>query len=144
MRAARILSILMLSGLSGCGGTEAYRKDTFPVTGTVTVDGAAPGSDVQVECHPVNGMDTEHPSISRTSTDADGKFSISTYESGDGVPAGDYLLTFMWQNFNLVSREYSGPDKLNGRYSDSKKSEIRLRVSGEGPTDMGVIALTTK
>jgi hypothetical protein len=128
----------------GCSGDEPFRKPTSPVKGKVTVDGAAPGSEIQIECHSVNGMDTQHPTMSQTATDADGNFSVSTYEAGDGIPPGEYLLVFSWQDYNVMARSYSGPDKLKGRYSDAKTSQIKLTVKEGEPLDLGVIALTTK
>lgn len=138
------LLLFALALIVGCGGEAPFRKTTSPVKGKITVDGAAPGSEVQVQCHPVGGMDQVHPTISQTATDADGNFSVATYVADDGVPAGDYVLTFSWQEFNMFSREYSGPDKLNGRYSDPKTSEVKLTVKSGEPLDMGVIALRTK
>ena len=135
-------SLLML--VIGCGGSDANRKATFPIKGKLTVDGKAPGSGVQIECHPVAGIDTKNPTVSRAECDAEGNFTISTYTSGDGVPAGDYVLTFVWQEFNLMSRNYGGPDKLNGRYADPAKSTTRITVTSEGETDLGELALTTK
>jgi hypothetical protein len=82
--------------------------------------------------------------VSQTETKPDGSFEIATYESGDGVPEGDYVLTFSWQAFNLLSNSYSGPDKLKQRYSDSKASEVRLTVKAGEPTDLGEIKLTTE
>ena len=92
-------------------------------------------------------MDQEHPTISSTLTGEDGKFEISTYKSGDGVPAGDYTLAFMWGKLNLIAGSYGGPDKLNGRYSDPKTSEFKFTVAtGEDAAaiDLGTIELTTK
>lgn len=84
-----------------------------------------------------------HPTVSSTETDPAGKFAISTYESGDGLPAGDYTLIFTWQEFNVISRSYSGEDKLNGRYIDPATSTIKLTVKEGEENDMGVVALTT-
>lgn len=137
-----LLMILVLN--SGCSEEQAFRKATTPAKGIVTVDGQPPGSGIQIECHLVGTADTEHPTASATETDADGKFAISTYESGDGLPAGDYTLTFTWQEFNVISRSYSGEDKLNGRYSDPKTSTIKLTVKEGEENDLGVVALTTK
>ncbi len=89
-------------------------------------------------------MDVEHPSVSRTEADGEGNFKLATYEAGDGVPAGDYVLTFVMQEFNLMSREYSGPDQLGGRYADPKTSEVKITVKDGEPTDLGVIELKTK
>lgn len=139
-----LLLALLCLVLSSCGEPEPYRKPTYPVTGKVTVDGAAPGSAIQVFCENVGGMDEQHPTYSQSETKEDGSFAISTYESGDGVPAGDYVITFVWQDFNLMSRQYGGPDKLNKRYNDPKTSEFKVTVKEGEPTDMGTIALTTK
>ncbi len=139
------LGVLLMLQVTGCGGKdEPYRKPTAKVTGQVTVDGKAPTDAIKVMCHPVDGMDQEHPSVSQCMTGDQGKFEISTYQSGDGVPEGEYVLTFLYGQLNLVSMNYGGPDKLKGRYSDPSKSEWRLSVKGSTPVDLGVIALTTQ
>ena len=138
------LLLMIFTVTLGCGGSEqAFRKPTSPATGTVTVDGLPPGTAIQIQCHPIGAVDTEHPSVSATETDPAGKFAISTYESGDGLPAGEYTLTFTWQEFNVMSRAYSGEDKLNGRYQDPQTSPIKLTVKEGEATDMGIVALTT-
>jgi hypothetical protein len=142
----RVSTVLLgLFAVLAVGCAEAdNRKPTYPVKGRITVDGKPPGAVLQVECYPVAGIDTKNPTVSRTETDELGNFQISTYASGDGVPAGDYVLTVTWLNFNLMSRDYTGPDKLNGRYSDPEKSEIKLTVMPGEPTDLGEVKLTTK
>ena len=89
-----LLAGVCLSGLA-CGEHGPPRKETYPVTGQVYVDGA-PTNYLAVTCHDTKGMDAAMPTVSSAFTGQDGGFSISTYESGDGVPAGDYVLTFMW------------------------------------------------
>lgn len=127
----------------GCGGEQPFRKSTSPATGKITVDGKPPGSGIQIQCHPAAGLDAEHPTISSTECDAEGNFAISTYTAGDGLPAGEYTLTFTWQEFNVISRSYAGEDKLNGRYSDPATSQIKLSVKEGEKNDMGTIELTT-
>jgi 5-hydroxyisourate hydrolase-like protein (transthyretin family) len=139
-----IVAVLLLPlGLSSCGKNEANRKQTFPVTGQVYVDGS-PVENVAITCVDVKGVDKEHPTMSETYTDKDGKFKISTYKSGDGVPVGDYVLTFYWGDLNLLSMTYSGPDKLNERYKDPTGSPVKFTVKQGAPTDLGKIQLTTK
>jgi hypothetical protein len=128
---------------AGCGEKQGFRKETFPVTGTVLVDGQ-PASLVQVSLHDVKGMDKQHPTLSSGFTGDDGKFSLTTYEFGDGVPEGEYKVTFMLGQLNMVSMQYGGPDKLNARYSDPEKTEFRVKVEKGKPADMGKIELTTK
>ncbi|WP_298862867.1 hypothetical protein [uncultured Gimesia sp.] len=131
--------------LFSCGGAEEpYTKQTFPVTGKITIDGTEPGSPVKVSCHNKGEIDTEHPTISGCQTADDGTFEISTYTSGDGMPEGEYVLTFLWGKYNAISRSYGGSDKLKKRYRDPKKSEISFIVEEGKPTDLGTIELTTK
>ena len=144
IRLCCLLLCMTTVGLTGCGGEKPFRKPTSVVTGKVTVDGVAPTSAITIECHPVNGMDAKHPTVSQTVTGPEGTFKISTYEAGDGVPAGDYVLTLYWGEFNLMSNSYSGPDKLKDRYRDPKTSEIKLTVKEGKPTDLGTIVITTK
>ena len=69
---------------------------------------------------------------------------IATYEASDGVPEGEYVLTFMWGKINLISGGYGGPDKLNGRYTDPETSEVKVTVKAGEATELGTIELTTK
>lgn len=139
-----LMTLALCVSLAGCGGEEPFRKQTYPVIGKVTVDDKAPGSGIQIECHPAGGMDAQHPTVSQTETDAEGNFKISTYSAGDGVPAGEYTLTFTWLEFNIMSRSYAGPDKLGGKYADPKTSEIKITVKDGSETDLGTINLKTK
>lgn len=112
------------------------------MTGEVYVDGA-PAAQVVIQCTNVLGLDKEQPTISKAVTDDAGKFEISTYESGDGMPEGDYVLTFTWGDYNAIARSY-GPDKLKNKYADPDKSEHKFTVVKGEPTDLGRIDLQTK
>jgi hypothetical protein len=107
------------------------------------VDGKPVGL-IKVTVHDVQGVNTEHPTFPTTYTDDEGKFSLSTYESGDGVPAGEYVVCFYWGEYNLMSRDYGGKDKLGNRYLDPKTCPIRVKVEEGKPADMGTIELSTK
>jgi len=128
----------------GCSGKkDPNQKPTFRVKGSVTVDDEIPSPPVQLVCHP-KGNDTNSTSTDATCvSNEDGTFEFTTYKQGDGVPAGDYVITVTWKEFDLIKREYKAADKLKGRYSDPKKSTIELTV-GKGPVDLGTIELTTK
>ncbi len=105
------------------------------------VDGA-PANYLQVTLNPVGAAAT--PLTTSAFTDEEGKFSIGTFEGGDGAPVGKYNLTFKWGAINMMNGRYEGPDKLNDRYSDAAKSEISVDVKEGSDTDMGAINLTTK
>jgi hypothetical protein len=130
-------------GMTGCQDAGPPRKQTFPVKGQLVVDGQPPQSSIQIQCHNVAGMDTAMPTISQAIAHPDGGFEIATYQQGDGVPPGDYVLTFNWQAFNAISMSYGGPDKFNGRYNDPKSSTVKFTVK-DRPVDLGTIELSTK
>jgi 5-hydroxyisourate hydrolase-like protein (transthyretin family) len=111
------------------------------VTGQVLVDGS-PAEGVSVTCQDVNGVDKENPTVSGATTDQDGSFAISTYKAGDGVPDGDYVLTFFLAEMNPFTKEF-GPDKLNDRYKDPKTSKFKFSMRG-APVEVETIELSTK
>lgn len=140
-----IATVVLLAVAASCREEGPYQKETIPVSGRVLVDGKPPGSPLQVVLHPKGGIDKEHPTVTQGTVAEDGTLSMTTYTTGDGVPPGEYVLTFTWQQFQPFSMSYGGPDKLQGRYSDAEKSEITLTVnSGDEPIDLGEIKLTTK
>ena len=97
-----------------------------------------------VVCHNVKGIDKENPTQSRADTDSDGVFQLSTYKAGDGVPEGEYVLTFTWQKIDVMKRRPAGTDNLNDRYKDPVKSVFKVSVEEGEPIDLGRIDLTTK
>lgn len=140
----RLIASLFLMSITcyGCSGGAPDRKETCKVTGQVIIDGK-PTESVGVYCHDLNGFDKTDPTVSSTLSGRDGKFEMSTYEKGDGVPPGEYAMTFMWGQYNF-KMEYSGPDKLNKRYSDQKNSKFIFKVEPGEEKDLGQIQLTTK
>lgn len=139
-------SLILIGGLSlimtGCKQEQqgGPRVKTVPIKGGVLVDGK-PAAGLKVECHLVT-PDPNFPYIPGAITDAEGRFEIATYEGGDGAPPGDYKLTFVWGEMNLLSRTYQG-DKLKKKYADPLKSETSLKVVDK-PIDMGDIPLSTR
>ncbi|OYW24375.1 MAG: hypothetical protein B7Z55_02355 [Planctomycetales bacterium 12-60-4] len=135
---------LALVPLGGCKSEQrgGPRVKTIPVTGVVSVDGS-PAASLKVECHR-DTPDPAFPMVPTAITAADGKFTIGTYEGSDGAPAGNYHLTFVWGEFNLINGQYSG-DKLKKKYADPKASEIKLSISdSDSRIDLGELKLSAK
>jgi hypothetical protein len=137
-----LMTVTVAGFFAGCGQSDQDRLPTFPVVGKVLVDGE-PVEMLAIRCVRLSEADKDHPTQSQCFTTADGTFTISTYESGDGVPEGEYVLTFQWGEWNMFSHSYGG-DKLDGRYNDPAKSEIKFEVIPGEPTDLKTIELTTK
>jgi hypothetical protein len=140
------VALLLLPGIAwasiGCGESGPPRNETFPVAGKVLVDGKPPGF-LAVNCVRVSEIDKQNRTDSQCLTENDGSFKIATYVASDGVPEGDYVLTFQWGEINGFTGAYVG-DKLNGRYSDPAMSTIKFTVVKGKPTNLGEIKLTTQ
>ncbi|MCU0963408.1 MAG: hypothetical protein MUF48_25230 [Pirellulaceae bacterium] len=137
----RVLAVVLAVLVGGCTKRD-YGVETFPVTGVVCIDGSPTGQ-VSVTLHRVGGMDRSNPTVSATVTKDDGSFAVSTFEHGDGVPAGDYVATFTWAEFNAITRS-RGADKLGGKYDKPEQSAFKVTVASGVVNDMGRIELTTK
>ena len=138
MRAVWVGVVLIaLSGL-GCSGG----KPLFPVTAQVFIDGR-PATGALVVLHPID--DTSPAAIRPSGYVDDGgnvkltSFISRTRATGDGAPAGEYVVTIAW--FPADVKEYLSknpntalPDKLKGRYSQPDKSTLRATVQPQPTT----------
>ena len=114
------------------------RLPTYPVRGTIVVNG-----------DPIEAISVFFNSVSpqervgyhtRGVTDKYGRIAVTTYDVGDGVPAGEYVLTFS-KRLNILGED--SPDELNERYEKVQESKHRVTVAN-GPVDLGEIELITK
>ena len=79
-RGTAILFTVMLTSLSGCGGSDSGPDiDMIPVSGSVAMDGQ-PLVGAMVEFHPTGGTK--------------GKFTLTDFHSNPGCPPGEYGVTF--------------------------------------------------
>lgn len=142
------------AGLEGCG---SGRPKTVPVTGVVTLDGK-PIEGANVTFYPdtgeagsQGGQQKKTDAASRPATgttDKDGKFTLKTFEPGDGALPGKYKVA-------IIKKEVTGfladKDGLSGgiapegvkekwiippKYADPHKSGLTAEVKpGMGPVE---------
>lgn len=92
----------------GCGNSEE-RVDVYPVRGSVLV-GGKPTAGVQLRFHPADATDQIFP---RAATDDSGSFQLGTYESQDGIPAGEYAVTASWKQIDAGGEDIEmHPDEM--------------------------------
>jgi hypothetical protein len=164
-----VVLFLAFTALEGCGTNptdearvEEYFKDTpgvkrAPVgklSGHVSVDGQPPGKRGRVY---VILSDPDHPAKSGaappifTKCEEDGKFEFTTYATGDGVPYGKYVITFvslhrggptgrgLGSRAPSFTQQFVGPDALNNLYNDPEKNKadqtFLVKVEAPGRTD---------
>jgi hypothetical protein len=132
----------MIAVVSFCSCKPAgpVRQKTYPVKGKITVDGK-PVANLRVFAHAKQAGDPKYPILPQADTREDGSFELYSYEPGDGIPSGEYTLTFAWQE--LQGFIYGGPDKLKDRYADPAKSKFTVTVE-KSPVTLDPIDLTIK
>jgi hypothetical protein len=126
-----LLSALALASLIlvGCGSGEK-RTPTFAVRGKLT-DGSKPVANAQVVFHPENvSADTPKP---RGTTDANGEFTLTTYDGHDGAPAGQYRVSV--EQWKTVSADAGPANQLPAKFADPAKSGLTATVNA-GPTEL--------
>ncbi len=104
------------------------REAVYPLAGKVMIDGQ-PAQSRRTE-NPVLVIlnDTSKPDAPprerrRVEVDPEGAFAFSTYQPGDGVPAGTYVVTIVQFRFNK-KKGLMGPDQLKNLYSDPEKNAL--------------------
>lgn len=101
----------------GCGqGEDGDRPATYPVTGTVTLQGEA------VEGATVNFQLADGSGSAVGMTDAGGDYSLTTFKSGDGAVPGEYKIKIT---------QYKG-EEITGASNDSGELGDDYAPPGEG------------
>lgn len=116
----------------GCGKAGPERIPVFPAEGSVLFDGK-PVTGALVVLHPVGAAPDGKTMSARAQTDKDGHFKLSTYDTGDGVPLGEYTVTVEWRKLIQKDGEFKpGPNVLPPKYSQPTTSDLKVRIA-EGP-----------
>ncbi len=108
------------------GGKVTYKQTTVPVGALVVFHPASFDIEKQIGGKPVGKVR------------ADGTFTLTTYEEGDGAPEGEYGVTIDWRGepkpskLSLTSEGNeglgSGPPRLNPKYSNPQQPFTKVVV----------------
>ncbi len=140
-RALLILPLLVVG--AGCDGGPK-RVPVYPVRGSMTFDKKPPAG-AMIVFHPLSGdafgTDLRPSAIVQT----DGAFAPTTYDHGDGLPAGEYALTVYWPVPPGRNGEDDGggmsASRLPPRYDKPDKSGLKIVVERQ-PNELRAISLT--
>jgi len=118
-----LLGIALCPLCLGCGG-EDWQAETWPARGSITINGEPPVG-AYVQLHPTGEATDVRDSRPWALVKEDGTFTLTTYEAGDGAPAGEYAVTVRW------SPDVNSPsmaDRLNNAYSNPDQSEWKVSI----------------
>ncbi len=133
----RSLTLAILPTMLLLAGCSEKQVEVFPVTGKVNFNGQVPVG-ATVVLHPVD--DANQNDFAPTGTvEKDGTFKITSYEPGDGAPAGEYVATIEWYKYDARLNGV-GPNVLPKKYSNWKTSPIKVSVA-KGPSDLAPITI---
>ncbi|QDU74161.1 hypothetical protein Pan97_11660 [Bremerella volcania] len=134
------LLLILTAATLGCGSGKPNlipgRSPTIPVQGKITLEGAPiEGATVMFFCEKLK-------ITSYGKTDATGQYQLTTYEPGDGAPAGHYQVSVKKVEQTIIqpSDHPAIPPKsktsqlLPPQYSDFKSSDLKAVVA-EGGTN---------
>jgi hypothetical protein len=101
----------------------------YPVSGTVKVQGE-PASGAFVVFHPKNlpsqGAEPIRPSAH---VKTDGSFQLTSFDNGDGAPAGSYVVTVQWHKLIKDGGDVkAGPNVVPSDYSKADTTPLLVSV----------------
>jgi len=123
----------------GCGKSDNL-KPVFPVSGTATFNGE-PMAGAMIAFHP-HGDPNPHALRAQATADKEGRFQMTTYKTGDGVPVGEYAVTIYWPAKRTkgeatdptAEEEDMPPDRLNKVYTVPTTTKLRASVQEQSNT----------
>lgn len=147
IRSIAVALTLAAASIAGCGGPE--RLQLYPATGEV-VQGGKSAAGAIVTLFPDESIAATVGALRPNGVaDADGKFSLSTYVSGDGAPAGEWIVTVVWPDPKVPAEtrkriEEDGdsvPDVFRGRFAKPENSPWKVTIA-EGENSLPPIDLS--
>jgi hypothetical protein len=155
-----LLVTLLGAWFCGCGGSQPatraldrsladsglLKSTVGRFAGKVTIDGVPPGNMGYVRTLVLlwdpKKIDDPHVRPNYTWCNDDGTFEFTTYEKGDGVSSGSYIVGFVqFEGGRRLQGQtgYRGPDRLKNLYNDPDKNkdipEFRAEITPPGKTD---------
>jgi hypothetical protein len=145
---SRVLLLCVLSfALAGCGGSAPVPKGppVYKAGGTVTLKGQP------VEGATVTFLSTDGKLGSYATTDAAGKFALTTHSAGDGAPAGDYMVAVTKMEAPKGGQGSGSPETgdyrppaenqpppknlLPAKYASPSPTGLKATITADGPND---------
>lgn len=115
-------------------GVIRKQKATFPVNGKVTLNGK-PLAGATVALHSFNKTSEKHTTVCDGLSDANGRFTVTTYFRFDGAPAGEYTATVRKVKRGIADEEAPDKNTLPEKYGAPTTSPLKVTIK-EGTNDI--------
>ncbi|MBR9804003.1 hypothetical protein GYB59_20955 [bacterium] len=127
--------VACLIGLSGCGSD--WQASTYPARGIVSINGLPPAGAI-IQLHPTGDSVDVRKSVPWALVEEDGTYTLTTYEPGDGAPAGEYAVTIKWSP-DVTTPSFE--DRLNNAYTNPAESQWIFTIT-KGKNSLPPIEIT--
>jgi hypothetical protein len=138
----------------------------FPLGGVITIDGQPPVMPSKAErlvvlLNDAAALDPSDKTRRYTIANPQGEFHFGTYSAADGVPPGQYVVSFALLSKKKSKGDLQGPDGFKNLYNDPEKNakvpeyvinqqapgksdyKFDLKLAGQQEAEPGPKALTT-
>ncbi len=131
----------LLAALAGCGSSQSNdRLPVFPAVGKLVYDGR-PLAGAFVVLHPKSAANGKTAPRPHAQAAADGSFTLTSYESSDGAPAGNYTVTVELRPLVKHGGDITaGPNTLPPKYSRAETSPLIVQIA-EGRNDLSELRI---
>lgn len=130
--------VVAIAVATGCKPSNPW-ENPHPVSGSVTYKGK-PVGDAELTLFPVDPTAPESVRP-RARTSADGKFTVWTYQEGDGAPAGQYKVTVVHNEVSVSKNTIvAKPNDLPPKYSRRDSTDLQVTITA-GKNDLPALEL---
>ena len=139
---SKVPLFLTLAVVIGCTRPE-YPNATYPVSGRVQTTDGEPAGYVRVTLHSSKLVSDGDPFRPSAMTDDDGNFRLTTYETDDGAPQGNYAVTFRWAKPQKTLFDPIPKDRLRNRFALPTEKSLRCTIIEAESQNLGTFEINT-
>lgn len=139
--------LLLACLVIGCGGDSSFKPSipVYPAKGKLEYQGK-PLAGVTLIFHPVDENQKIKP---QATTDAEGNFAATTFQTGDGAPEGEFIITLLVRSGESDStredaeaegRTMPAKIKFPAKYQNPNTSSLRIKA-GKAQPNLGILEI---
>ncbi|MEY4191025.1 MAG: hypothetical protein RIR17_1761 [Planctomycetota bacterium] len=140
-------ALILFCQVLGCGGDPSFKPSVpvFPAKGKLEFQGK-PLDGVTLIFNPVDENQKIKP---QATTDGEGNFTATTFQTGDGAPEGEFIITLVVrsnesdsarEDAEVEGRSKPAKTKFPAKYQNPATSNLKVKVSREKP-ELGVLSI---